>query len=63
MDYKTILYDVEEGIAKLTLNIPEKLNRLSIETMKEIVSALHEAKQDEGVRVIIIQAAGENAFC
>ncbi|MCJ7594946.1 MAG: enoyl-CoA hydratase/isomerase family protein [Desulfobacterales bacterium] len=63
MDYKTILYDVEEGIAKLTLNIPEKLNRLSIETMKEIVSALHEAKQDEGVRAIIIQAAGENAFC
>ena len=36
MGYKTILYDVEDNIARVTLNIPEKLNRLSIETMKEV---------------------------
>lgn len=61
--YKNILYDVEDGIARLTLNNPEKLNRLSIETMKEIVSALKGAKNDDSVRVILIQATGDKAFC
>ena len=63
MAYKDILYDVDDGIARVTLNIPEKMNRLSIETMKEIVAALTEAKDDELVRVIIILGAGESAFC
>jgi enoyl-CoA hydratase/carnithine racemase len=61
--YKSILYNIEDGIARLTLNNPEKLNRLSIETMKEIVSALKGAKSDDAVRVILIQAAGDKAFC
>jgi len=61
--YQNILYNIEDGIAKVTLNNPEKLNRLSIETMKEIVSALGAAKSDDAVRVILIQAAGDKAFC
>lgn len=63
MNYKDILYGIEDGIAKITLNIPEKMNRLSIETMKEIVKALETAKDDESVRVIVIRASGERAFC
>jgi enoyl-CoA hydratase/carnithine racemase len=63
MTYKDILYEIVDGIAKVTLNIPEKMNRLSIETMKEIIAALKEAKNDEAAHVILIQAAGENAFC
>src|SRR3990172_4404312 len=63
MSYNDILYGVEEGIGRVTLNIPEKMNRLSIATMKEIVDALSLAKGDESVRVIIIQAAGDKAFC
>lgn len=63
MAYQDILYDVEEGIAKVTLNIPEKMNRLSIETMKEVVAALDEAKNDEAVRVVIMGASGDKAFC
>jgi enoyl-CoA hydratase/carnithine racemase len=63
MTYKDILYDTVDGIAKVTLNIPKKMNRLSIETMKEVVAALKEAKEDESVQVIIIQGVGESAFC
>ena len=63
MTYKHILYGVEAGIARVTLNNPEKLNRLSIEAMKEIVSALEAAKGDDAARVIVIQAAGDKAFC
>lgn len=63
MYFKDILYDTEEGIARVTLNIPEKMNRISIETMKEVVGALNKAKEDDSVRVVIIQAAGDKAFC
>ncbi len=63
MTYKSILYEVQDGIAKVTLNIPEKMNRLSNETMKEVVAALKEAKEDDSVRVVVMAAAGDKAFC
>jgi enoyl-CoA hydratase/carnithine racemase len=63
MNYKDILYEIEDGIARVTLNIPEKMNRLSIATMKEVVDALAQVKSDQTVRVVIIQAAGDKAFC
>lgn len=63
MSYKDILYGVEDGIGRVTLNIPEKMNRLSIATMQEVVDALNQAKKDPEVRVIVIQAAGDKAFC
>lgn len=63
MAYKDVLYQTEDGIARVTLNNPEKLNRLSIETMTEVVGALNEAKNDDSVRVIVVQAAGDKAFC
>ena len=62
MNYTDVLYQVEDGIARITLNIPEKMNRLSIATMKEITAALEAAKKDGSVRVIVIGAAGD-AFC
>jgi len=63
MTYKDILYEIGDGIAKVTLNLPEKMNRLSVGTMKEITAALAAAKRDESVRVILIKAAGDKAFC
>jgi len=62
MTYKEILYEIKDGIARITLNIPEKMNRLSIATMKEVTAALEAAKKEESVRVIVIGAHGE-AFC
>jgi enoyl-CoA hydratase len=63
MKFNDILYGIDDGIAGVTLNIPEKMNRISIETMKEVVAALNMAKEDDSVRVIVIQAAGDKAFC
>ncbi|PIP08310.1 MAG: hypothetical protein COX51_04705, partial [Syntrophobacteraceae bacterium CG23_combo_of_CG06-09_8_20_14_all_50_8] len=63
MTYRDILYEIEDGIARVTLNIPEKMNRLSNETMKEVFAALKEAKGDDSVRVVVIRAAGDQAFC
>ena len=63
MKYENILYKVAEGIATLTLNRPEKRNRLSIQTLSEIINALETAKDDDEVKVIIITGAGDKAFC
>jgi len=63
MKYKKILYEVHDNIAKVTLNEPEKMNRLSYEIMTEIIQALNIANMDKGVRVIIITGAGDKAFC
>lgn len=63
MTYENIRYDVEDGIATVMLNQPEKRNRLSNRTLLEIIDALEKARDDPAVRVIIVTGAGEKAFC
>lgn len=58
MTYKNIIYEKQGRIARLTLNRPEVLNALSNTLLDEMVAALIEAEQDEGVGVIIIKGAG-----
>jgi len=62
MNYQKILYSVQENIATITLNEPEKMNRLSFQLMTETIQALKAADLDNNVRVIIITGAGK-AFC
>jgi len=56
--YKNIIYKKQGKIARLTLNRPQVLNALSNALLDEMVAALKEAEQDNGVRVIIIKGAG-----
>lgn len=63
MTYEEILYEVEEGVAKITLNRPEVRNRLSTKMIGEILEALDRARNDAEVRVLIITGAGDQAFC
>ena len=63
MEYKKVLYDVQDNIARVTLNEPEKMNRLSYDMMTEIIHALNDANVNREVRVILITGAGDNAFC
>ncbi|MDZ7728961.1 MAG: crotonase/enoyl-CoA hydratase family protein [Dehalococcoidia bacterium] len=58
MDYQTILYDVENGRARITLNRPEKLNALSLELQQELSDALWDADNDEDVHAVILRGAG-----
>lgn len=59
MDYKLILYDVDEnGIARITLNDPERMNALSWSMLAELDNALVTAEKDDKVRVIIIKGTG-----
>lgn len=57
-----ILYSVDNGIASIVLNRPEKRNALNDELIAEIKRGLHDASQDENVRVIVISGTGKD-FC
>jgi enoyl-CoA hydratase len=57
-EYKTILYEVERGRARITLNRPEKLNALSFELQTELNDALWEADNDTKVHAVILRGNG-----
>ena len=58
----TVLVGREGGVARLTLNRPDKRNALSAEMVAELETALREADADDGVRVVAIAGAGKD-FC
>ncbi|OEH91826.1 enoyl-CoA hydratase/isomerase family protein [Bacillus solimangrovi] len=59
MNYTTILYEVHEHIAKITLNLPEIRNPLTEELLTELVHAIQTADKDEHIHVMIITGTGE----
>ncbi|MBI2918797.1 MAG: enoyl-CoA hydratase/isomerase family protein [Chloroflexi bacterium] len=63
MEFKSILYQVADGVATLTLNRPQRRNAFTDLMMMEIVQALADADADPQVRALIITGAGDRAFC
>jgi len=61
MDYETLLYVKEEGIAIVTMNRPDRLNALSFKLKKELGDVFDEMEQDEDVKVVIL-TGGPKAF-
>jgi methylglutaconyl-CoA hydratase len=61
-DYKKILYSVGQGIARITLNRPDKRNALDDEIVREFRDALGRAGGGDGVRVVLVTGAGKD-FC
>jgi len=59
--FKNIVYESAEGVTKITINRPP-LNVLNIETLMELNTALEKARDDVGVRVIVITGVGDRAF-
>ncbi|MEW6005056.1 MAG: enoyl-CoA hydratase-related protein [Stygiobacter sp.] len=62
MNYKNLLYEVNNHVALVTINRPEKLNSLNNETLGELESCFKEIKNDKDVYVVIITGSGEKAF-
>ncbi|HEX7034237.1 MAG TPA: crotonase/enoyl-CoA hydratase family protein [Pseudomonadales bacterium] len=56
--FNTILYEVADGRARITLNRPDKLNALSLELQAELCEALWEADNNRDVHCVIIRGAG-----
>jgi 2-(1,2-epoxy-1,2-dihydrophenyl)acetyl-CoA isomerase len=62
MSYGTILFECNAGIARVTLNRPERLNSFNSLMHEEVRLALHEVKEDASCRVLILTGAGRG-FC
>jgi 2-(1,2-epoxy-1,2-dihydrophenyl)acetyl-CoA isomerase len=61
MSFSTILFTLEGGIARLTLNRPDRLNNFTAEMHGEVAQALEQTER-EGARVLVITGAGRG-FC
>jgi naphthoate synthase len=62
-DYHDIIYEVGEGIARITINRPERRNAFRPQTLFELSDAFEEARDDTTVGAIILTGAGPDAFC
>jgi 2-(1,2-epoxy-1,2-dihydrophenyl)acetyl-CoA isomerase len=62
MSYQTILFEVSAGIARLTLNRPERLNSFNTDMHSEVQEALAALRSDTSARVLVITGAGRG-FC
>ena len=62
MSYQFIKYEASDGIGRVTLDRPEKLNALSRELQDELVDCLERADDDPDVRVMTLRGSGR-AFC
>ncbi len=67
-NYSDIRYEKAEGIAKITLNRPEKRNAFRPETVTQLFEAFSDARDDQAVGVVLLTGAGPHtdgkyAFC
>ena len=58
MELHDIIYEVDGGVARLTLNKPDKLNAVSWGSWAEIETAIAAANEDDAVRCVLITGAG-----
>lgn len=61
--YTDILYEKSGGIAKVTINRPQVRNAFRPLTVREMMTAFEDARNDPEVGVIILTGAGDKAFC
>jgi naphthoate synthase len=62
-DYEDIWYDTAGGVAKITINRPERRNAFRPTTLFELSHAFNVARDDPSIGVIILTGAGDLAFC
>jgi len=63
MNFADLLYQKQDGIARITINRPEVRNALRTDTFKELTDAFNDAHDDPTVGVIVLTGAGDKAFC
>ncbi len=63
MAYETLLYEIADEVATVTLNRPAKMNAYTAEMGFEIADAMLRADADDQARVIVMTGAGERAYC
>ena len=62
-EYKDILYEVRDGVVRITINRPEVYNAFRTQTVEEMIDALHAADEERSANVMVLTGAGDKAFC
>ncbi len=62
MEFEKLLYTVEDHVASIRLNTPDKLNALSLKSWRELAAAFRQAQADDEVYSILLSGEGK-AFC
>jgi 2-(1,2-epoxy-1,2-dihydrophenyl)acetyl-CoA isomerase len=62
MTYESIQFELQNGMARITLNRPEKLNAMTPTLLRELREAFEQANTDATVRVVVVTGAGRG-FC
>jgi 2-(1,2-epoxy-1,2-dihydrophenyl)acetyl-CoA isomerase len=62
MAFATILFELGDGVATLTLNRPDRLNSFNTEMHDEVATALATVESDAGIRALLLTGAGRG-FC
>ena len=62
MSYETIRYEVEGGIATVTLDEPDTRNALSAQMIRELLDALESARVDESARCVVLRSSHDKVF-
>ena len=62
MTHSTIILEIEDGAARLTLNRPDRLNAFTAEMHEETAGALRQIAENDSVRALLITGAGRG-FC
>ncbi|HAP31869.1 MAG TPA: 1,4-dihydroxy-2-naphthoyl-CoA synthase [Firmicutes bacterium] len=62
-DFKEIIYEKKEWVAKITLNRPQRYNAYTGTELVEVCEALHDIIVDDSIAVAVITGAGDKAFC
>lgn len=63
MELKTVLYDVADHVATITLNRPEAMNSFNQTMLEDFGRIWQRVKSDDDVHVVVLRAAGDRAFC
>lgn len=61
--FETLLYAVDDGIATITLNRPEKMNSFTTGMMLDLIAAFDATDADDAVKAVIVTGTGDRAFC
>ena len=61
-EFETIRYEAKDGLARLTLDRPDRMNGMTNRMVRETYDALSAAAADDTIRVLVLTGAG-NAFC
>lgn len=60
---EAVLYDAADGLARITIDRPDRRNAINPEVVRGIAEALDRAERDDEVKVVVLTGSGDKAFC